>query len=141
MPDKTRTTKLDLLGPPAGPLDTSAKLSYERTILSHERTLMSWVRTSTSLITFGFTLYKFFALERGTPVPPTARRVLSAREFSTLMIAIGLFALLLAAVQNWQFRTHLRKQNIQVPLSLATLVALLIAGLGLLAMVAVLFRW
>ena len=41
----------------------STNLSVDRTRLSYERTLMSWVRTSTSLITFGFTIYKFFQIE------------------------------------------------------------------------------
>jgi len=35
-------------------------LALERTFLAHERTLMAWVRTAASLITFGFTLFKFF---------------------------------------------------------------------------------
>ena len=41
-------------------LDASTKLAYDRTRLAYERTLMAWVRTGTSLITFGFTIYKFF---------------------------------------------------------------------------------
>ena len=41
-------------------LDNSTKLAYDRTRLAYERTLMAWVRTGTSLITFGFTIYKFF---------------------------------------------------------------------------------
>ena len=44
----------------AASLDTSTKLAVERTRLAHERTLMAWVRTATSLISFGFTVYKFF---------------------------------------------------------------------------------
>lgn len=47
------------------PMDTSTKLAFERTNLAHERTLMAWVRTATSLISFGFTIYKFFQLEKG----------------------------------------------------------------------------
>ena len=35
-------------------------LAYERTALANDRTLMAWIRTSTSLISFGFTIYKFF---------------------------------------------------------------------------------
>ena len=35
-------------------------LAVERTRLAHERTLMAWVRTATSLISFGFTIYKTF---------------------------------------------------------------------------------
>ena len=38
-------------------------LSAERTRLLYERTMMSWIRTATTLITFGFTLYKFFQIE------------------------------------------------------------------------------
>jgi uncharacterized membrane protein YidH (DUF202 family) len=45
--------------------DVSTRFFFERTLFSHERTLMSWVRTATSLITFGFTIYKFFQLELG----------------------------------------------------------------------------
>jgi len=41
----------------------NTNLAYERTNLAHERTLMAWVRTGTSLITFGFTIYKYFQLE------------------------------------------------------------------------------
>ncbi len=42
--------------------------------------LMAWIRTATSLITFGFTIYKFFSVPRGTrtwsgtqPINRTAR--------------------------------------------------------------------
>src|SRR5581483_2367687 len=35
-------------------------LAFERTYLAHERTLMAWIRTAASLITFGFTLFKYF---------------------------------------------------------------------------------
>ena len=55
-------------------LDTSTKLAYDRTRLAYERTLMAWVRTGTSLITFGFTIYKFFEEfhRGGKPPKPVA---------------------------------------------------------------------
>jgi uncharacterized membrane protein YidH (DUF202 family) len=31
--------------------------------------MMAWIRTATALITFGFTIYKFFQLERGEANP------------------------------------------------------------------------
>ncbi|GAA1229423.1 MULTISPECIES: YidH family protein [Mycolicibacterium] len=40
--------------------DTSTQLAVERTRLALERTTMAWIRTSTSLIAFGFTIFKFF---------------------------------------------------------------------------------
>ena len=59
----TQTTPDDLAEKPAPRLDEGTRLAYERTVLAHERTLMAWLRTAVSLITFGFTIYKFFALE------------------------------------------------------------------------------
>ena len=121
--------------------DASTRFSFERTMLSHERTLMSWVRTATSLITFGFSIYKFFQLELGGPVRPRVHQVIGVREFAMIMIAIGLVALILATIQNWQYREHLRKQHLKVPLSLSSVVGALISFLGLLAMLAAIFRW
>ncbi len=40
--------------------DERTSLALDRTRLAHERTLMAWVRTAVSLISFGFTIYKFF---------------------------------------------------------------------------------
>lgn len=104
------------------PMDASTRFSFERTLLSHERTVMSWVRTATSLITFGFTLYKFFELDPGTAARPRAQHVISARTFAMVMIASGLFSLLVAAIQNWQYRGCWRKQGLRVAPSLSTLV-------------------
>ena len=48
----------------------SNELAIERTIMAAERTLMSWTRTSISLISFGFTIYKFlqYMQEQGKAV-------------------------------------------------------------------------
>lgn len=123
------------------PMDTTIRFSFERTLLSHERTVLSWIRTASSLITFGFTIYKFFQLELGSTGRPQVRHFISARAFAMVMIGTGLFALLAATIQNIQFRTNWRKQKLEVPLSLATLVGGAIAFLGLLAMAATVFRW
>ncbi len=36
-----------------------ADLGQQRTILAADRTLMAWIRTSLSMLSFGFTIYKF----------------------------------------------------------------------------------
>ena len=41
-------------------------LALERTRIAYERTMMAWIRTATSLITFGFSVYKFFEIEMKT---------------------------------------------------------------------------
>ena len=122
-------------------MDASTRNSFERTMLSHERTLMSWVRTATSLITFGFSIYKFFQLELGSPVRPRTHQVIGAREFAMIMIAIGVCALVIATIQNLQYRKSVKKQHITTPFSLSTLVAGLISVLGILAMASAIFRW
>jgi len=122
-------------------MDASTRFSFERTLLSHDRTLMSWIRTATSLITFGFTIYKFFEFERGQALRPRAEAMVSPRLFATVMIAIGLCALVLATLQNAQYRRHWRKLHLEVPPSMASVVAALIAVLGLLAMAMAILRW
>jgi putative membrane protein len=44
----------------ASSLPSSTALALDRTLLAYDRTLMAWVRTATSLISLGFTIYKFF---------------------------------------------------------------------------------
>jgi inner membrane protein YidH len=122
-------------------MDDGTRLAYERTILAQERTLMAWLRTAVSLITFGFTLYKFFALELGAKAGSRAYQVIGPRQFAIIMIAIGLFALVVATLQNIQNRKSIRKEYPKARLSLSSLVAAMISALGLLAMAAVLFRW
>ena len=63
------------------PVDTGTRLAVTRTRLAHERTLMAWVRTAASLISFGFTIYKFFEIEsgRGAVAPITSRADQRAR--------------------------------------------------------------
>jgi putative membrane protein len=111
-------------------------LAGERTYLAHERTLMAWTRTSAALISFGFTIYKFFEDlgERRQHHP------LGYITFSAVMISVGLVALLLATLQHWrdtkqlELRFHLKARY------LAPLIAGLIAGLGVLGLVAVALR-
>jgi putative membrane protein len=117
---------------------TSTEMALDRTRLAHDRTLMAWVRTATSLITFGFTIYKFFQYmqEQGQA---RQNRLLGPREFALLMIGIGVIALILATIQHRRDLQRLRK-HFQVPYSLATVVAGLIGILGLIAFLAVVFR-
>ena len=120
-------------------LDSSTRLALSRTILAHDRTLMAWVRTAVSLISFGFTIYKFFELElRGRP---QVGGPIGPREFALAMILIGLLALLFAGVQHRQSLQALRTEyGAHIPTSLAGIMAGLFSVLGLLALVAVLLR-
>lgn len=115
------------------------QLALERTYLAHERTMMAWVRTATSLIAFGFTLYKtFYYLHQNDPVKHP-EQPLGARVFGILMILIGMVTLLLAAWQHQQQMKQLRVHYPNAPFSLSLVVTILIACLGLMAMLGTLF--
>ena len=122
------------------PMDVSTRLSYDRTFLAHERTLMAWVRTASSLITFGFSIYKFFEMERGLGKEFAAAQVVGPRDFSIILIFIGVLALLLATVQHRRQVKMLKMEYENIPVSTAGIVAGLISVFGLLAVLAVIFR-
>ena len=124
---------------PAVSMPTTTELAIERTRLAHERTLMAWVRTATSLISFGFTIYKFFQF-LDKEVPAAHRGLLGPRGFSLLMIGIGLVALTLATIEHRRQVTALRAAAEGGPYSLATVVAALIACLGLFGFTSVWLR-
>ena len=89
------------------PSDVGTKLAIDRTRLAYERTMMAWVRTATSLISFGFTIYKFFEFEITRNAAPPSR-VIGPRGFALTMIGIGLVALVLATIQQRQAMGALR---------------------------------
>ena len=125
--------------PPA--LPDATRLAIDRTRLAHERTLMAWVRTATSLISFGFTIYKFFQYLRENQPAVSSAGLIGPRELGLIMIALGVGSLLMATLAHRRDMQTLRAQyGVLVPMSLATVTATLIGGLGVLLLVAVMFR-
>ncbi|KQY30277.1 hypothetical protein ASD38_13470 [Caulobacter sp. Root487D2Y] len=79
---------------PALPADHGAV----RTVLAADRTLMAWLRTSLSMLSFGFTIYKFLetaakagALER----PESPRRV------GLFLVSMGTVAMIVGLLDYW----------------------------------------
>lgn len=119
----------------------ATRLAIDRTRMAYERTLMAWIRTAVSLISFGFTIFKFFEyLHQSGTAAERAPRFLGARQFATLMIATGLVALVIATVQHRQSMRALRAAYGHVPYSLATIMAALIGLLGVMGFISVLWR-
>ena len=126
---------------PEQDLSTSTKLAIERTRLAHERTLMAWVRTATSLISFGFTGVQssLRTLKDSQGGSPTG--TIGPREFGGLMIGIGITSLILATIGHRRSMRVLRAEyGALIPYSLSTVVASLIGVLGVILLVAVVFR-
>jgi putative membrane protein len=119
-------------------MDISTRLAYDRTRLAYENTMMAWVRTATSLITFGFSVYKFFQfdIKRGQEFSGSV----GPREFGLMMITFGLVSLLAGTLQHVTSLRQLRAEYPATPRSVAALLAGLVSVLGLVALIVVLFR-
>ena len=119
--------------------DAGTRLAVDRTRLAYERTMMAWVRTATSLISFGFTIYKFFQYQTDRGQAP-AERWFGPREFAVLMIAVGLGGLVLASIEHHRSMKTLRAAYGDIPRSTAALIGGFIGALGVVALVAVFMR-
>ena len=73
--------------------------AWMRTRLALERTMMAWVRTATALIGFGFTIVQFFERLNNIEGVDPATRPFAARYVGLVLIAAGIVALVVSAVQ------------------------------------------
>ena len=117
---------------------SNTDLAIERTALAHERTLMAWIRTSVSLISFGFTIYKFF--EEWNKNPNAAKTLLTPRVVGMLMIGFGLIALLFAQIQHRGAIRKLKKFYPAMQTSVSAVLSILILMFGLMLFLGALFR-
>jgi len=120
------------------PTLSNTDLAFERTALAYERTLMAWIRTAISLISFGFTIYKFFQEWRRTEQP--VQTILTPRIVGMIMILFGLLGLLFASVQHYTAIKKLKKEYPNIQRSLSSVLAILILMFGLALFLATLFR-
>jgi len=121
-------------------VSASTSLAVERTRLAHERTLLAWLRTATSLISFGFTIYKFFQyLQKENPQFGEGR-IITPRTFALIMIATGIIALIIATIQHRRDVRRMRAHYPELEHSLATILAALLSILGVVSLVTVIFR-
>jgi len=117
---------------------SNTDLAFERTMLAYERTLMAWVRTAVSLISFGFTLYKFFEEWRKNEQP--VQSLFTPRIVGMIMILFGLLGLLFAEIQHQRAIKKLRIDYPKAQRSLSSVLAILILVFGLALFLGALFR-
>jgi putative membrane protein len=117
---------------------SNTDMAFERTSLAYERTLMAWVRTAISMISFGFTIYKFFQEMKETDT--SHQRILTPRIVGMVMILFGLISLLLAQVQHQVAMKKLKRDYPHVQKSISSLLAVLILVFGLALFLGALFR-
>jgi putative membrane protein len=116
-------------------------MAVYRTIAAYDRTLMAWVRTSVSLISFGFTIYKFFQaiVEKGTQ--PTFG-LLGPRELGIIMLATGFAFMLLATIQNHIELKKLKEMypDVKFTANISKILAFMITLLAFFLLILAIFR-
>lgn len=119
------------------PLD----LGYERTRLAADRTLMAWIRTSVSMISFGFTIFKFFMYLRESNVLSGQLPMYGPRNLGLGLVGLGTLLLALAILEYFVYQRSLSKRTGQpFPLSTALIASILISFIGILALFNLLFN-
>ena len=114
-------------------------LALDRNKLAAERTLMAWLRTALSMISFGFTIYKFLQVidEQSTVA---VLRPNAPRNVGLVLTGLGTFVLVIACIQHWSYVKNLRTDKPYKPWDLSFIVACLIAILGALLFGSILIR-
>jgi putative membrane protein len=120
-------------------------MSFQRTRMSADRTLMSVIRTALSLIGFGFTIFQIFKKLYEAQILKSSS---AARHFGESLVYLGIGMLVVGVGYHLVFMLGLRRERqalkrtglihaeSQFPPSLTLLVAILLLGIGILAILA-----
>ncbi len=116
---------------------STSDLAVYRTKLAAERTLMAWIRTALSMISFGFTIYKFMQiLQEGKIIQTVLQN--GPRNVGLALIGIGTFALIIATFQHYKYLKNLNPgQPYKFWVDLSFMVACLLLLLGLLMFISI----
>jgi putative membrane protein len=115
--------------------DLNTKLARLRTFQASERTLMAWIRTAISMISFGFTIVKFFEYlesERRYQF-----RVLGSGGIGLVLILGGILALLVGILQYRKTTSMQGLRDKSVFWSFAVYVAFGTALIGVMAFISI----
>ncbi len=116
---------------------SNTDLAFERTMLAEQRTLMAWIRTAISMISFGFTIYKFFQ-EASKEV--TVHHIFTPRIVGMVMISYGLLGLVWGLIEYDAMVKKLKKSYPTLQRSNTRVLAILVLFFGLALFLGALFR-
>lgn len=129
--------------PPSKPPNIQAELAKERNRAAAERTLMAWIRTSLSLIGFGFGIDSIVSAIVTLTEVQDLNRVRLSRFLGLSFIALGVYALISAAIEHHQQLRQIQRQSdylYKARLSLGLTVATGLICIGVLAFLGILWK-
>jgi len=111
------------------------KMASERTLLAYERTLLAWLRTATSLMTFGFAIYKLLQERANQPGDHPIMRYISPKTVGLIMIGSGFVGLTLAIIRYIEVQKRYGVYTPKIYRSAVMLQAYVILALSLLLII------
>lgn len=105
--------KTIIAGKTPDPAKENMDMAVDRTVMSADRSLMAWVRTGLSLISFGFTIYKFleYSKEQLLVSGKIPVSVSGPKVIGLFMIGVGILCLVLGTVENMTIIRNLRQRH------------------------------
>lgn len=107
----------------------------EKTFFAYTRTLLAWVRTSTSLLTFGFAIYKLLEQEAAAPGEHPLLQIFEPKMVGVIMIFSGFLGLLIAITDYIRFSRKYERTAAQIYLNPAMLQSYVILALCMLILI------
>ena len=114
-------------------------MAVERTAMAADRSLEAWIRTALSMISFGFTIYKFLQ-SLSADLAASAIRQQTPRHIGLLLIGLGTASLILGTIQYFKTMKNLDEKHRYKPWRFPVIIAAMIGALGLLLFFTIFFR-
>jgi putative membrane protein len=105
-------------------------MAVGRTVMAAERTLMAWIRTGLSMLSFGFTIYKFLLYVRES-LSANVMRAQGPRRFGIFLIGLGTASMIFGLIDYHRRAKQLGQSGGPSPWSFVALTAALSVLLGL----------
>lgn len=122
-------------------MDTTT-MAVDRTVMAADRSLMAWVRTALSLISFGFTIYKFLDYSR-VQLIATGKDlggISSPKIVGLYMIGMGILSLAFGILENINTIKGLRERYSVRRKRYALWMAAMVTLFGLIIFLGIIFQ-
>ena len=120
----------------------STEMAVDRTVMAADRSLMAWVRTSLSLISFGFTIYKFldYSREQLIATGKDLHGISSPKVVGLFMIGMGIISLIFGILENIQAIRGLRGKYSVRRIRYTLMMAVMVTFFGLIIFLGIIFQ-